>query len=270
MSAQPDAEPDAQPGAKPAKSAQTRALIVETALRLFHERGFDKTTMRAVAGEAGVSVGNAYYYFASKEHLIQGFYDQVQSLHAAAAGSILAQEREFESRLRGTLLAWLDVAAPYHEFAAQFFKNAADPASPLSPFSAESAGAREASIGIFQEVLAGAGIKVPPDLRAELPYLLWLYHMGIVLYWVHDDSVAAAHSRQLVDRTASLVAKVVNLARYRIFRPVVVEALDLVRAIGPGRHRNRASADALAERGQAYRTRAPSTRGGDDRALHAP
>ncbi|OKI24386.1 hypothetical protein A6A07_05860 [Streptomyces sp. CB03911] len=52
---------------KTGKSEQTRALILETAMRLFKERGYDKTTMRAIAAEAGVSVGNAYYYFASKE-----------------------------------------------------------------------------------------------------------------------------------------------------------------------------------------------------------
>ena len=52
---------------KTGKSEQTRALILETAMRLFQERGYDKTTMRAIAQEAGVSVGNAYYYFASKE-----------------------------------------------------------------------------------------------------------------------------------------------------------------------------------------------------------
>jgi len=29
------------------------------------------TTMRAIAGEVGVATGNAYYYFGSKEELIQ-------------------------------------------------------------------------------------------------------------------------------------------------------------------------------------------------------
>lgn len=117
----------------PAKSEQTRALILETALRLFQERGYDKTTMRAIAQEAGVSVGNAYYYFAGKEHLIQGFYDRIGAEHQAAIRPVLEREKDLEARIAGVLKAWLDVAEPYHEFAAQFFKNAADPESPLSP-----------------------------------------------------------------------------------------------------------------------------------------
>ena len=47
-------------------------------MRLFREQGYEQTTMRAIAREAGVSVGNAYYYFASKEHLIEAFYEDTQ------------------------------------------------------------------------------------------------------------------------------------------------------------------------------------------------
>lgn len=122
-------------GGNPTKSEQTRALILETAMRLFQERGYEKTTMRAIAQEAGVSVGNAYYYFAGKEHLIQGFYDRLAAEHRVAIREVLDRETDLEARLAGVLKAWLDIATPYHEFAVQFFKNAADPDSPLSPFS---------------------------------------------------------------------------------------------------------------------------------------
>ena len=52
------------------KGEQTRAKILESALALFMERGYEETTMRAVAEEAKVSLGNAYYYFESKEELV--------------------------------------------------------------------------------------------------------------------------------------------------------------------------------------------------------
>ncbi|MFD0630379.1 TetR family transcriptional regulator [Catenulispora yoronensis] len=91
--------------------------------------------MRAIAKEAGVSVGNAYYYFASKDHLVQAFYDEVSDRHAEQALAAMRPHRTLAARFAADLHTWVDVAEPYREFATQFVKNAVDPNSPLSPFS---------------------------------------------------------------------------------------------------------------------------------------
>ncbi|MFE2379015.1 TetR family transcriptional regulator [Streptomyces sp. NPDC059398] len=220
--------------AKPPKSEQTRTLILETALRLFQERGYDGTTMRVIAREAGVSVGNAYYYFSGKEHLIQGFYDRIGAEHRAAVRPVLDHETDLEKRLTGVLTAWLDVAAPYHEFAAQFFKNAADPESPLSPFSAESESARELAISLHREVLTGAKAKIPGDLADVLPELMWLSQMGLVLYWVFDRSPERERSRRLAARGARLTTRGIALARFRVLRPLVHDVHELFTDFLPG------------------------------------
>ncbi|MER6348776.1 TetR family transcriptional regulator [Streptomyces sp. NPDC001595] len=223
------------PGDAPSKSEQTRALILETAMRLFQERGYDKTTMRAIAQEAGVSVGNAYYYFAGKEHLIQGFYDRIAAEHQAAARAVLDRETGLEARLAGVLKAWLDVATPYHEFAVQFFKNAADPDSPLSPFSPESEHARREAISVHREVLAGATkTKVPEELRDVLPELMWLSQMGLVLYWIFDRTEGRERSYRLAERGARLTSRGVALARFRVLRPLVREVHELFTDFLPG------------------------------------
>nr|WP_202494819.1 TetR family transcriptional regulator [Streptomyces sp. SID4982] len=216
------------------KSEQTRALILETAMRLFQENGYDKTTMRAIAKEAGVSVGNAYYYFAGKEHLIQGFYDRIAAEHQVAVRSVLEKETELEARLAGVLTAWLDIAEPYHEFAVQFFKNAADPDSPLSPFSPESEHAREQAISVHREVLAGSKSKVSPELRDALPELMWLSQMGLVLYWVFDRTENRERSYRLARRGARLTARGVALSRFRVLRPLVLEVHELFTDFLPG------------------------------------
>src|SRR5687767_15574746 len=71
--------------AKTPKGDQTRTLILNTALDMFLERGYEQTTMRAIAEKAGASLGNAYYYFRSKEHLIQAFYQTTHDQHVALA-----------------------------------------------------------------------------------------------------------------------------------------------------------------------------------------
>lgn len=221
-------------GSPSSKSEQTRALILETAMRLFQEHGYDKTTMRAIAKEAGVSVGNAYYYFAGKEHLIQGFYDRIAAEQQAAVREVLDRETDLEARLAGVLTVWLDIARPYHEFAVQFFKNAADPDSPLSPFSPESAPAREQAIAIHREVLAGSRSKVAPELREILPELMWLAQMGLVLYWVFDRTEGRERSYRLARRGARLTARGVALARFRVLRPLVLEVHELFTDFLPG------------------------------------
>lgn len=222
------------PAGRSAKAEQTRRAIVEAALTLFREQGYDQTTMRAVATKAGVSVGNAYYYFASKEHLVQGFYDRVQAEHAEATATVLADRRGFAPRLGGLLTAWLDIAEPYHAFGAQFFKNAADPASPLSPFSPESGPAREAALDLYRDLVATSDLKVTAEVRRELPELLWLLQMGLVLHWVYDDSADQQRTRALVDAVVPLVDKVVRLSRAPLVRGVVQDVLAVVATVKPG------------------------------------
>lgn len=209
----------------------TREAIVSAALDLFRERGFEGTTMRAVAERAGVSVGNAYYYFSSKDELVQGFYDQLVAEHRALALPGLAGRTDLADRLGTTLHAWVTVAEPYREFAGRFFAVAAQPGNPLSPFSPQSGPARAAAVDLYREVLAGARVDPDPQLAPELPELLWLQHLGIVLFWVHDRSEGAARTRMLVDRTVPMVARLVRLSRLPVLRPLGRQVVDLVRLL---------------------------------------
>jgi AcrR family transcriptional regulator len=215
--------------AVPTKSEQTRDLIAKTALRLFRERGYDATTMRAIATEAGVSVGNAYYYFASKEELIQLYYEHSQEDHTEACAAVLAQERDFRARLHGVVRARIDTLQPYKEFAGKFFKYAAEPTSPLSPFSTESAPVREAAIAVYREVVENSTLKADSEIRADLPELLWLYSMGVILYWVYDGSADAAKTYRLIERTVPLIDRLVALSRVPGMRGIVREALATYR-----------------------------------------
>ena len=169
--------------------------------------------MRAIAREAGVPTGNAYYYyyyFGSKEELIREFCARNQAEHEAACRPVLAAGTEFAARLRGTLRALIDVMSPYHAFAAKFFKHAAGPSNPLSPFSSEST-VRAAALALYREVFDGSPVKLDPGLRAEPPELLWLYSLGIVMFWVHDTSPGCAKTYLLIDRTVPLADRLVSI-----------------------------------------------------------
>ena len=213
---------------KTPKGEQTRTLILDTALDLLAERGYEKTTMRAIAENAGVSLGNAYHYFKSKEHLIQAFYHRTHEEHLAAAESVLGREKDLKARLLAILRLKIQTLEPYHEFAGVLFKTAADPHSPLNPFGHDAAPVRRDSIQLFEMLVSDAKRRLPADLKAELPYLLWLYHMGIILFWIHDQSPKRRRTYHVIDRTVDLIDRLITLASNPLMRPLRKKSLQFI------------------------------------------
>jgi hypothetical protein len=117
---------------------------------------------------------------------------------------------------------------PYHQFAGKLFKTAADPVSPLNPFSDESDPVRQQSIALFAQVVAGSTTRLPKDLMKELPFMLWLYHMGIILYWIHDSSARQARTHRLIDRSVDIIARLIGLAGNPLMRPLRKSAVRLM------------------------------------------
>jgi len=65
-----------------ARSQASISRALDTALELFSSQGFGATSMRQIAEESGISVGNLYHHFPSKEamfhRLIQDYWKQIQ------------------------------------------------------------------------------------------------------------------------------------------------------------------------------------------------
>lgn len=218
--------------AAPGRGEQTRQLIVETAVRLFGEQGYEKTTMRAIAAAAELSVGNAYYYFPSKEALVQEFYLDLQRRHAAAVQPLL-RPGPLAEQVSLVLEAGLRVWGPYHRFAGKFIGLAAVPGSPVSPFSAESEDSRKMSQELFQRLVDMTTTKMDSALRAELPELLWLLQLGVVVFWVHDESPDQRRTRAVVAKGVPYLEQLVGLSRLKVFRPVTTQGLALLKMLRP-------------------------------------
>jgi len=210
------------------KSETTRSLILATALRLFRERGFEETTMRLIADEAGTSLGNAYYYFRSKDELIHSFYASLQIEQLAACEGILAVEKSLRGRLAGIIRAQLGIMTPYHRLFMSLFKIAADPTNTLNPFSEDTREVRNASIHRFSDAVGGANERITDDLKEELPMLLWLYHMGIVLFWIYDRSSGFVRTYKLIELSSDLICNLITMASLPLLAPLRKSALQLV------------------------------------------
>jgi AcrR family transcriptional regulator len=218
---------------KTRKGEQTRERILDAALDLFRSQGYAETTMRQIADAAEVAVGNAYYYYASKDALILAFYERNHSDHLMLLADALDKTDDFRDRLSIVLKTKIDSAMPYRRLSTKLFTSAADPESPLSPFSPESAPLREAAVRLMADVVSGSSLRVGKDLRADLPELLWLYEMGVILYWVHDPSAGCAKTYGLVDRTVPMVERLVGVAKLPVVRPMVRELVGMLDELRP-------------------------------------
>ena len=90
---------------------------------------------------------------------------------------------------------------------------------------------RREVIGLYAEVVRGSDAKLPAEVAAELPRLLWLYQMGVLYFWIMDASPSRLQTLELIDETADLIVRLVGLANLPLLRQSRRRALALVRAI---------------------------------------
>jgi AcrR family transcriptional regulator len=219
---------------KTKRGETSRAAILGAALDLFQQRGYDATTMRAIADHAGVSLGSSYHYFPSKEHLVLEFYRHTHELHAAAIAPLLSREKDLASRLRGTIRAVVITCEPFHTVAGSIFSTVANPSSPLNPFGAAARPLRDEVVALYAEVVRGSDARVPADIAEMLPLMLWLYQMGILYFWIFDRSPGRLRTLEVIDETTDLIVRLIGLANVPILRGSRKRILSMIKGIVEG------------------------------------
>ena len=214
-----------------AKAEETRAKIFETALRLFRERGFENTTMRDVATEAGVATGAAYYYFRSKEDLVMAFYLRTAEEARDEFTAALAATKDLRKRLRALIAIKLRQFEEHRSLMTALLKAGVDPRDPLSPFGHETAEVRDESVQWFARAIDGADVTIPKDVGPHLPRLFWLYHMGVIYFWIIDQSPGQRRTQKLLDGTLDLMMQLLRIASLPLMGPVRKRALNVLRAV---------------------------------------
>jgi AcrR family transcriptional regulator len=187
------------------KSEATKQKLFTTAMTLFAKEGFEKTTMRAIAAKANVAPGASYYYFKSKESLIQEYYQKSHLDHEVLLERFWDKDFQFESRLHTVVTSKIKLAEPHKDMARALYRVAANPESSLSPFSVESKELRLKSLKLFEDVVSGSRDKFHPEIENLLPKYLWFYQMGIILYWIYDTSKKSHKTFELIDKTIPLI-----------------------------------------------------------------
>lgn len=204
------------------KGRATRARIVDAALRLFAERGYEAATMRDIAEAADCSLGLAYRYFPGKDALVLELY---RRLADALADDVVSQPPgQLADRFGQTMHALLAQMAPYRGALGALFGAGLRPRSPTSIFGGAAAEVRDRSWRAHRALVAGASERRLQGLADDLATILYGLQLGLVFFWLEDESADAARTTDLL----RLMCDVLRLAPTALRVP---PAVGLVRRL---------------------------------------
>ena len=213
------------------KAEETGKRILDSALDLFREKGFDATTMRDIAQKAEVATGAAYYYYPSKDAIVADFYERSCAEMQPRIEAALAGAKGLENRLRELIAVKLAYFTPNRSVLRSLLRNGADPRHPLSPFSPDTASIRAIDIEWFGRILIDGGIRIPKDLEPHLPGVLWFFQMGVIFFWVIDESPKQARTTRLLELATKSVVTLLRVSSLPLMRPLRKTALQLIEIV---------------------------------------
>jgi AcrR family transcriptional regulator len=214
------------------KAELTERKILDAALEMFRTKGFEETTVRDIAGAAGVATGAAYYYYPSKDAIVLAFYQQsCAEMQPRIEAALAAAGVGLEERLKALINVKLQYFAPYRSVLRALLKNGADPAHALSPFAENNKPIRDIDITWFQKLLINCGVRVPKDLEPHMPEVLWMFQMGVIYFWISDDSRAQQRTTRLLELGAKIVATLLKIASLPLTRPVRKVVIELIETV---------------------------------------
>lgn len=209
-----------RPAGRSAEGEATKARLYETAIELIAECGYEAATLREVAERAAVSPGLLYRYFPSKRALVLALYDELSIRFAERAAAM--PKGRWQDRFLFALRLSLEVLWPHREtLRALVPVIVGDGEEGL--FAAGTRFSRERVEGVFQDAVLGAADAPKEPLTGSLGRLLYLTHLGVILWWLLDRSAGQKATKGLM----ALLAKVLPSLALALRLPVVK---DLVRS----------------------------------------
>lgn len=179
--------------------------VVEAALALFREKGFDATTTKAIARRARVAEGTVFNYFETKEDIALYFFElEVDHAIEVVKRSSRLRRASLEEKLFALIQAQLEFLQPHQRFIGAAFIHALRPASKLG-YSGQAIALRNRYLTFVRELIDESVPEPHSGLFAWFaPPAFWIYYLGILLFWLNDESPGKENTLALLDRSLKL------------------------------------------------------------------
>jgi len=174
-----------RPPGRTAEGEAARARLYATAIDLIGERGYEETTLRDVAARAGVSAGLLYRYFPSKRSIVLALYDELSDRYAQEANHL--PPGKWRDRFATALETSLRVLAP-HRVTLRALAPVMVGDVEEGVFAQSTVFSRLRVQSVFHRAIADATDAPPAKLAESLARVLYLVHLGVLLWWLLDKS----------------------------------------------------------------------------------
>jgi hypothetical protein len=125
----------------------------------------------------------------------------------------------------------IEYFAPNRSVLRALLRNGADPGYPLSPFSPQTKEIRDIDLAWFRRILADGGVRLPRDLGPHLPGMLWFFQMGVIYFWVVDESPDQTRTARLLALGVKSVVFLIKASTLPLMRPVRKTVLQLIEIV---------------------------------------
>ncbi len=218
-----------------AKKAENREKIISTAVDLIIKNGLKSASMREIAQNAGIGEATIYNYFPSKNAIVFGYYQQCLEKSISRLQAIDGfEEFTIQEQLQSLLDTILEFYLPDREFVNLTFERVFFALSQnykqLKPI-------RSLYIDMVNDIFRAAEEvgEIPEQMFGDIIYqLLWDAKIGLVIYWLKDESEGFVHTSVLTDKSlglfcallkAGVANKISDIALF-LFKNHVLNRLD--------------------------------------------
>ncbi|MBV2132116.1 TetR/AcrR family transcriptional regulator [Pseudomonas sp. MAP12] len=175
--------------------AEHRCRIIDTALSLGEERGWDGFHIHELAARLDIGLADIALHFAGKDAIAEAWFERADAALLAAPEAPGWQLLSPRERLQRAIFSWLDVLAPHRRLAAEMLRYKLQP----EHLHLQIQGVLRVSRTV-QWIREAALLPATGWRRECEEAALTAIYLATFACWLRDDSPGASRSRNLLDR----------------------------------------------------------------------
>jgi AcrR family transcriptional regulator len=176
--------------------AKTRERILEAAQKLFAGQGFEATTTRDVAREAGIATGTLFNYFATKEDILACQAHDALDRARAEFERRSGQAASLDEALFAYVAAGLRKLKPLRKHLPALLQSALSPLAEVP--TGEAASLRVSVVETVAQLAEKQGVR---ELSPVALQLAWTLYTGVLVFWASDKSPRQEDTLALLDQS---------------------------------------------------------------------